>query len=205
MLNESILHNLQYALVWDSLRPFAGESGTIVFQSGYEVATVWLSFSKVRKIAANYSFLMVTDPDSQTDKRVVELSNENKHLLSEDAELFLIEKPLVQFKLAIENKQQIPVAIKQNLLASSEEETLVRDESDLIAVNEETKEQEASSKHQQDKPNELGPKRQRNIGSTEEKDEEMTSSEDESNSEQEDQQMKRDQPFQRPSLTKQTK
>lgn len=64
VLNQSILHNLQYALVWDSLRPHASnEGGTIDLSSDADVATEWVSFSKVRKIAKNFSFLLVVEPD----------------------------------------------------------------------------------------------------------------------------------------------
>jgi hypothetical protein len=59
------------------------------------VATVWLSFSKVKKIARTYSFLMVINPESPTERKMIELSDENKSSLTEDVQLFLIEKPLV--------------------------------------------------------------------------------------------------------------
>jgi hypothetical protein len=59
--------------VWDSLRPISNENGSIDLEN--DVATEWLSFSKVKKYAKNFSFLFVIDPDNENDKRVEELTN----------------------------------------------------------------------------------------------------------------------------------
>lgn len=93
--------------MWDSLRPIVSDQNNC--QTDQEMTTMWLSFSKVRKIAKDFSFLMVIASHEGGDSKTVELTNENKHLLEEDTKLFLIEKPLVEFKLAIENKKQIPI------------------------------------------------------------------------------------------------
>ena len=106
--NESILHNLQYALVWDSLRPGSEDKESTMATSpssnkSLEPPDTWLSFSKVKKLARNYSFLMVMD----TDLKVAELTNENKHEVEQGTPLILIRKEYVKMKLAIENKQQL--------------------------------------------------------------------------------------------------
>lgn len=43
VLSETVLHNLRYALIWDSLRPEEEESS-----NQENMKTEWLSFSKVR-------------------------------------------------------------------------------------------------------------------------------------------------------------
>ena len=105
VISETILHNLQYALVWDSLRPSDEKESTMATspnsdsQNKPESPVTWLSFSKVKKLARNYSFLIIMD----TDLKVAELTDENKHLIVQGTSLILIRKEYVKFKLAVEN------------------------------------------------------------------------------------------------------
>ena len=65
-----------------------------------EYVTEFLSFTKVRKLAKNFSFLVL----DQADGKLVELSDKNLSFLIEGVTLILIKKEFVKLKLAIENK-----------------------------------------------------------------------------------------------------
>lgn len=121
---------------------------------------------------------MVINPESPTERKMIELSDENKSSLTEDVQLFLIEKPLVQFKLAIENKQELPVSINKDIELERQAKKDAQKDDDIIAVNEECKEQPDGI---QNKSENAKPKRSRNIP---DQDIEMTSSDD-SNSDEE--------------------
>jgi len=60
---------------------------------------------------------------------MVELTEKNQHLLYEGATLILIRKELVQFKLAIENKEKFVIPPVQNI-----EEEEVKDQNTLNTV-----------------------------------------------------------------------
>ena len=107
-----------------------------------------MSFSKVKKLAKSYSFLMVLEPESASEKKTVELTNSNKNLISEDTQLLLIEKHLVEFKLAIENNQALPLSINRKVAAQIEAQAKQRKESDQ-AMTEETKEADSCKKTQE--------------------------------------------------------
>ena len=68
---ESLLHNLQYAIMWDSLRPPKEKAGESPPKDS--IAHEWVSFSKARRIAKQHSFLMC-EGESQ---KLIELFDES--------------------------------------------------------------------------------------------------------------------------------
>jgi hypothetical protein len=55
VLNESVLHNLRFALIWDSLRPEVDDAHEDQADS-QEIK--FMSFSKIKPIATNFAFLI---------------------------------------------------------------------------------------------------------------------------------------------------
>jgi len=55
VLTEPIIHNLRYALIWDSLRPELHDDDA---DDADEPDSAFLSFRKVKSIASNFVFLI---------------------------------------------------------------------------------------------------------------------------------------------------
>ena len=135
VLSENVLHNLRYALIWDSLRPETEEPS-----NQENVKIEWLSFSKVRSLARNYSFLVRL----QEEQKMVELTDKNQSILQEGSQLVLISKDYVKLRLALENKESIP-ASKINLHHEDQKEVNPDQPPSRPVIKEEVLESSSSS------------------------------------------------------------
>ena len=97
---ESVLHNLRYALIFDSLRPTTLTSDSVA---------EWLSFAKAKKLSRNYSFLLCLG-ESQN---LVELQDsstgsdkQNADLLFDGCSLLLTKKEHVKIRINLENRKR---------------------------------------------------------------------------------------------------
>jgi hypothetical protein len=98
---ESILHNLRYALIFDSLRPNTSTSDS---------ASEWLSFSKAKKLARNYSFLLCLGESQNLvelqDNTTGSEDKQNTDLLFDGCSLLLTKKEHVKIRINLENRQR---------------------------------------------------------------------------------------------------
>ena len=103
--DQSVLYNIRYALIFDSLRP---ENEDDSIQAVGNSKSEWISFSRAKKIANNYTLLiclgesqeLITLQDESTGD---EISNTNS--LFEGCSVIMIKKEYAKIRIGMQNRK----------------------------------------------------------------------------------------------------
>ena len=105
IVDESVLYNIRYALIFDSLRPANDdESVSSVGNSKSE----WMSYSRAKKVARQYQLLLCIGESQELIPLVdesmgAEMSNTN--LMFEGCSIILIKKEYAQIRISMQNRR----------------------------------------------------------------------------------------------------